>query len=344
MGTMALIAQPTQVSRSSFSLRHNATTSGVIRRSFAAFQFVCTTKEFMPLKHRFLSREQPIILPKRKALKVLCFKGSAQNDEHGSKNSGSKFPKSQVQLSHSHQEREDVLSEPHDVQEHRLSYEDADRGDTRIGSIAIQRLFKKWLIMLRTQTSSDTMDKNINEEPVQTTTSESPHEEIRTKAGKMLKAALVYFVGLDAAISIPLLIFVPWYLSVKLRYGAEVTSELKPLWFLGPLIVALYIKVIQGLCALYLYIFMQAIQLARNLPSYSLLVYTYIAEGKLKAYIFSRFWEPIVRIKKMDYKALLRQKFKQLEDWVVEKYLDYVESIWPYYCRTIRFLKKAHLI
>lgn len=127
-------------------------------------------------------------------------------------------------------------------------------------------------------------------------------------------------------------------------YGAEVTKELMPLWIFGPLIFALYIKIIQGLCSLYVFVFMQSIRLIKNLPRYSLLVYNFIAKGKLRAYLWDHFVKPIVDIKNMDYGAFSRRKYKQLVTWAVEKYLDYVESIWPYYCRTIRFLKKAHLI
>ena len=89
---------------------------------------------------------------------------------------------------------------------------------------------------------------------------------------------------------------------------------------------------------------MQAVRLIKNLPRYSLLVYNFIAEGKLRAYLWDHFVKPIVDIKNMDYGAFSRRKYKQFVTWAVEKYLDYVESIWPYYCRTIRFLKKAHLI
>jgi len=127
-------------------------------------------------------------------------------------------------------------------------------------------------------------------------------------------------------------------------YGAEVTRELTPMWVLGPLIVALYVKIIQGLCCLYVFCFMSAVRLVKNLPSYYLLVSNYIAEGKLKAFIWTHFWKPVDNVKNLDYKQFFARKMKQLQEWAVEKYLDYVESIWPYYCRTIRFLKKANLI
>lgn len=339
-----MLAHQTQVSYSTHSLRPKALTHGVRWKSFAAFEFIGRKDDFIvPSKLRFHFRGQPISLPKRKVFKVSSFKGNAQNNERKGRDSGSKFPKAPVQLS-TQQEREEILPDSHDVQTHPLSCAPEGREDTTAGSLAIQKLFRKWLIILRTQTSSQRMDGNFHKEPAQNVTSEGQHVTMRMKAGNMLKAALVFFLGLDAAISIPLLIFIPWYLTVKLVYGVEITKELTPLWVLGPLIVALYIKVIQGLCSLYLFLFMQAVRLVKNLPAYSLLVYNYIAEGRLKAFLWTLFWKPIIDIKNLDYGALFRQKYKQIVEWAVEKYLDYIESIWPFYCRTIRFLKKAHLI
>ncbi|XP_073115766.1 uncharacterized protein [Elaeis guineensis] len=340
---MALLAHQTQGSYSIHSLRPKALTHEVRWGSFVAFQFSGRKDKSIPLKLQFHFRGQPVILLKGKAFKVSSFKGNAQNDEREGRDSSSKFPKAPVQLS-AQQEREEILSDSHDVQKHSLSYAPEVREETTAGSLAIQKLFRKWLIMLRTQTPSLRMDGNFHEEPAENVTIEGQHVTIRMRAGNMLKAALVYFLGLDAAISVPLLIFIPWYLTVKLVYGVEVTKELTPLWVLGPLIVAFYIKIIQGLCLLYLFLFMQASRLIKNLPIYSSLVYTYIAPGKLKAFIWALFWKPIIDIKNLDYKALLRQKFKQLEEWALEKYLDFIELIWPYYCRTIRFLKKAHFI
>lgn len=137
---------------------------------------------------------------------------------------------------------------------------------------------------------------------------------------------------------------IPWYFISRVVYGFEVTKELTPLWVLGPLITALYIKLIQGLCFLYVFCFKQTIRFLENVPSYSVLTYSFIAEGRLQAFLYACLCQPIVDAKNMDYKALGRQRLKQLKDWVVETYLDYVESIWPYYCRTIRFLKKANLL
>lgn len=137
---------------------------------------------------------------------------------------------------------------------------------------------------------------------------------------------------------------VPLYLAVNIVYGAEVSKELTPFWVLGPWIIALYIKMLKGLTALYVFSFKQTVKVLRNVPSFYLLAYNHITQGKIKEDLRAYLWQPLVDITKLDYKEVAKGKMKDLEVWVVEKYLDFVESIWPFYCRTIRFLKRANLI
>lgn len=121
-------------------------------------------------------------------------------------------------------------------------------------------------------------------------------------------------------------------------YGVDVSKELTPLWILGPLIVAFYIKMFRVLWALYVFSFKQTVKLIKNLPTYYAV---YISQGKLKQAVQARVFQPVASIKNLDYKELSREKMKE---WFMDKYLDFVESIWPYYCRTLRFLKRANLI
>ena len=137
---------------------------------------------------------------------------------------------------------------------------------------------------------------------------------------------------------------VPAFLAVNAIYGAEVTKELSPLWIVGPLIVAFYIKTFLGLCALYAFCFNQTTKVIRNLPSYYIIAYHYTSHGKLKDDLRALVTRPIVAIKNTDYRQLTRTKLKQVQEWIIEIYLNFVESIWPYYCRTIRFLKRANFI
>ncbi|GAV58322.1 hypothetical protein CFOL_v3_01856 [Cephalotus follicularis] len=257
---------------------------------------------------------------KVKHLKISAFKGSAQKDESGGRANGSKVSKSSVEL----------------------SYVPKDR------SPAIHKLFKKWLAMLRTQSTSQAVDEVpdevLGEGPLPTGISETRTETQSKTRVEILKVVLYHFWGLDAAIKIPLLIFIPWYLGLNLIYGATVSKELTPLWALGPLIVALYIKMLQGLFALYVFSFKQTVKVIKNLPKYYLGTYNYVVNGKLKEDVRARVWQPLVDLKNLDYKKSSRRKLKNFQEWLVEKYLDFVESIWPYYCRTIRFLKRANLM
>lgn len=61
--------------------------------------------------------------------------------------------------------------------------------------------------MLRTQTSSQSMsDENVDKNASQCVTSECQPKITGKKAGRIIKSAIAYFFGLDAAISLPLLI------------------------------------------------------------------------------------------------------------------------------------------
>ncbi|XP_059443735.1 uncharacterized protein LOC132175724 isoform X2 [Corylus avellana] len=276
---------------------------------------------------------------KPKPLRISAFKGNAQNDESAGRASGSKVPKNSVKL----KESEDTILESPKANDIPLSYT-SEANESIVSSPAIHNLFKKWLTMLRTQSPSQVGDGVLGGEPPLREMSESQHDTQKKERGEILKAAWCYFLGLDAAVKIPLLIFLPLYLAVNVIYGVEVSKELTPLWVLGPLIMALNIKIFQWVCSLYVFSFKLTLTVIKNLPTYCMVAFSYIASGKLKEDVRARFWQPVVNIKNLDYKELSRKRMKELQEWIVERYLDYVESIWPYYCRTIRFLKRANLL
>lgn len=324
MAVIAQIAYPT------FSVRYKSWTAKTKLRSFPALQLGGRTNKLLTLKHHFYL-SQLILSPKWNPVKVLSFKGNPQVEESDDRDTKSVVRKTRL-LSNAQEEKGTIVESP-DVQKHSVSAPQDGTG-TIAGSREVRNLLKKWLTMLPTRAS----DWFIVPTPDETTA--SPKSAFKS----LPKAALLYFLRLDAAISLPLLIFIPWYLTVGVVYGAEVAKELTPLWVLGPLILALYIKIIQGLFALYTFCFLQTIKLAKNLPAYCMLAYGYIAGGHLKALLWKIFVKPISDIKNLNYSVLVRQIMKHLKEWAVEKYLDFIESIWPYYCRTIRFLKKANLI
>ncbi|KAG5230180.1 hypothetical protein OIU76_022220 [Salix suchowensis] len=281
--------------------------------------------------------------PKVKLLRVSAFKGSAQNDESGGRANGSKVSKNSVKLSYVPKESEETMMDSSKVHSIPFSYT-SEANDRIAGSPAINKLFKKWLSMLRTQPPSQVVDEILEEGP-------PPREELQqaqnTTQNKdrvdILKSVGYHFLSLDAAIKIPILTFIPLFLAVNVMYGAVVSKELTPLWILGPLIVAFYIKLLQGLWSLYVFSFRQTVKVIKNVPAYYLVVSGYIRQG-LKEDIQARVWQPLQSFKNLDCKEFSRKKMMELQEWLMEKYLDYVESIWPYYCRAIRFLKRANLI
>nr|GMD34560.1 Embryo defective 2759 isoform 2 [Ipomoea batatas] len=283
----------------------------------------------------------PLFLkPKAKVLKILAFKSSSQNNSGGS--SGSKTKKESIKLSIVSQGNEETSVESPRAQNLPISYT-SETVDTTSGTLAIQKIFKHWLAILRTPSPDQAIGETV-EGPSSTEAVEPQNLVQQKERGNILQAVWSYFVGLDATIKINLLIFVPFYLAVNLVYGAEVSKELMPLWILGPFVVALYIKMLQGICALYVFCFKQTVRVVKNFPTYYMLANEYIVQGKLKEEIRARFLQPVLDIKNIDYKEVAKSRMEDLKVILAEKYLDLAESIWPYYCRAIRTLKRANLI
>ncbi|XP_010550688.1 PREDICTED: uncharacterized protein LOC104821481 isoform X2 [Tarenaya hassleriana] len=272
---------------------------------------------------------------KAKPFRVASFKGGICNGDAGGSESGTKVSNNSVKVSY----------RPDDDENRTLSYA-SQTEDSITGQASIQKLFKKWLMILHTQSPAGETDGVLEEQLPQTTKSATQTETEIRKMESVQSAKTVWsrLWSLDATIKIPLLLVVPGFVAVNSIYGAEVSKELMPLWVVGPLVVALYVKMFQGICALYAFCFKQTINIIRNLPAYAILAYNYIIRGKLKEDALGFVLRPVVAIKNMDYKEVARTRLKLLQKWVIEKYLDFVESIWPYYCRTIRFLKRANLI
>ncbi|XP_009763845.1 uncharacterized protein [Nicotiana sylvestris] len=317
------------------------TTRNKLRHSVTKIHTVSQKDNFISLKCKSCLRiGAPFVLkPNGKSLKISAFKNS--QNESGGRVGGSKSLKNSVKLSYVPQENEEASVESPRAQNVPISY--SAEADETTSYFAIQNIFKSWLTLLRTPSPNQVMDETV-EEPYTTETPERQKLVQEKERGQVRNVVWRYFLSLDATIKIPVLTFVPLYLAVTLIYGVEVSKELTPLWTLGPLIVALYVKMLRGICALYVFSFKQTVKVVRNLPTYSLLTYDYVARGKLKEDIRARLLQPLVDIKNLDYKEVAKRKAKDLEVYLVEKYLDYVESIWPYYCRTIRFLKRANLI
>lgn len=131
---------------------------------------------------------------KLKPLRISAFRGSTQNDDSGTRANRWKAPKTSVRLGES--------EEAHNVP---LSYA-SETNDSLPTSSSIHKLFNKWLTMLRTQPSSQEVEK-IFEEP--TSAGDLPKTLQGTQIkerGEVMKVAWSHFLALDATIKIPLLI------------------------------------------------------------------------------------------------------------------------------------------
>ncbi|KAL3835219.1 hypothetical protein ACJIZ3_009955 [Penstemon smallii] len=342
---MALETCPLQGSCRTFPSLPSSSSRGSKFKYFVPIPHAVGRKDRLTsLKYKsYSSVEASLVLgPKSKLCRISAFKGSSRHDDSRGRATGSNSLKKPVKVSYLQHESKESSMESFQVQNvvpaPRTS---ADETTTR--SLAIQNLFKNWLMLLHTPPQNQLVDK-VFEEPSSTDSSEVPKIIQKKGKGAALKSFCFYYLGLDATIKIPLLIFTPLFLAVNLVYGPKVSKELAPLWILGPLFVVLYVKMFRAICELYVFSFKQTIKLAHNLPVYYLLVRDLIVCRKLKEAIRKQIWQPMEDIKNMNYNEVSRGKMKDLQGWLMEKYLDCVESIWPYYCRTIRFLKRANLI
>ncbi|KAF3772785.1 hypothetical protein EJ110_NYTH54238, partial [Nymphaea thermarum] len=236
----------------------------------------------------------PILLSSRKPFRVSSFKGNPSNDEPDIRTDDSRSSNSSVQLSYATQQKEEASAGSHDKQ--------------RIFSSPVEQV-----------------DETVNKRPHESESDTVKRDHLQRAAVKLLNAILRAFLGLDLAIKLPLVIFVPFYLAVSAIYGGEVVKDLTPMWTLGPAVVFLYVKLVKGICSLYVFTFKQAILPLKRTPGFLLWLYSYIKEGKLKAKMRETFWQPVVDIKNLDYKSLVNSKVKELEVWMVEQYLDFVK-------------------
>lgn len=117
-----------------------------------------------------------------------------------------------------------------------------------------------------------------------------------------------------------------------MKYGPQVAKELIPLWIGGPLLIALYIKMVQVLYSLYVFSFKQSVKVVKNFTS-----------GNDKELIRVRLWQHVVYFRNLEYKNESKRIWKEFKEWLGDKCLDYVESMWSYR-GMVMFLKMANIM
>ncbi|PPS19398.1 hypothetical protein GOBAR_AA01197 [Gossypium barbadense] len=270
---------------------------------------------------------------KVKNIGISTFKGSGQNNELRGRTNNAFLSKNTIKVSYVPKDGEETMIESSNVHNVPLAYA-SETSENHLGSPAIQKLFKKWIMILLSQSPHQVMDEVMGVGPRPRDTSETQIGTQSNGKSEILKMVWSHFWDMDVTIKIPILLFIPLYMAVSLIYGAEVSKELTPLWVFWASNCGSLHQDSQRV----------TLQIVGNLPTYYVMAYNYIAHGKLKEEVRARVWQPVVDIKNLDYKELSRRKMKDFQEWMMEKYVDIVESVWPYYCRTIRFLKRANII
>lgn len=132
-------------------------------------------------------------------MRIAAFKGSAQNNDSVNRANGLKVSKSSVRL----EENGEIKSESPkaDVQ---LSCA-SEANESLAASSGINKLFKKWLTMLRTPPSNQGVEDILGEPPPEVLP-ETPQGMQRTEKDQILKVAWSKILALDATIKIPFLI------------------------------------------------------------------------------------------------------------------------------------------
>ncbi|KAI3737335.1 hypothetical protein L2E82_27333 [Cichorium intybus] len=146
----------------------------------------------------------------------------------------------------------------------------------------------------------------------------------------ILKTLWCKFFSLDAKVKIPAIIFIPMFLVVNIIYGAHVAKELTPLWIGGPLLVALYMKMLHVICSLYVFSYKQLVKVVKN--------FTYGKES-----IRDHLWQHVVYFRNLDYKYESERIWEDFKIWLGDTCLDHVESMWSYR-KTVGFLKMAKIM
>lgn len=141
---------------------------------------------------------------KAKSLQISSFKGNVQTDKPGDASSEPLSPKNSIKLSFPPQEKEENLQESPTALNTPVSC--ASESSKRITqSQTIRELFLKWLSLLRTGAAAEAGDE-ILERPPQLDNLPDQKATNSKERGEILKVVLCYFLGLDATVTVPLLI------------------------------------------------------------------------------------------------------------------------------------------
>ncbi|XP_022726597.1 uncharacterized protein LOC111282659 isoform X2 [Durio zibethinus] len=101
---------------------------------------------------------------KAKNIRISAFKGSPQNDESLDRANDASVPKNSIKVSYVAKDGEETMIESSKAHNGLLFYA-LETSENVVGCPAIQKLFKKWIMILRSQSPSQVMDEALGERP-----------------------------------------------------------------------------------------------------------------------------------------------------------------------------------
>lgn len=140
----------------------------------------------------------------------------------------------------------------------------------------------------------------------------------------------------------PLVIILSWCFAVTVLYGFEVSSDLLPLWLIGPLFMAAFIKSSLVFYHICVQITTNIVTIGREAPAKCMeAMHNRILAVQLymKA-LEARTVELIVCITSGKYKEIFREKLKEYKVRKTDEFFDYIDYWWPKWRQFERFLKK----
>ncbi|GLJ31878.1 hypothetical protein SUGI_0641480 [Cryptomeria japonica] len=140
----------------------------------------------------------------------------------------------------------------------------------------------------------------------------------------------------------PLVIFLPWCFAVTILYGIKASSELLPLWLIGPFLMAALIKSSLFFYHLCVQMTTNIVTIGREAPAKCMeaMHNRLLAVQLYRQALEARRDELIVLMRSGKYKEILREKLKEYRVRKTDELYDVIDYWWPKWRQFERFLKK----
>ncbi|KAH9322969.1 hypothetical protein KI387_017608, partial [Taxus chinensis] len=140
----------------------------------------------------------------------------------------------------------------------------------------------------------------------------------------------------------PLAIFLPCFFAVTVLYGNEISSELTPLWIIGPLAMGTFIKLSLVASHLCVRLAINTVVIGMATPGKCMeAMHNCIRAVQLyKQNLVTKRDELISCVRSGEYKEIWWQKFKEYKERKTDEYYDILDFWWPKWRFVERFVKK----